>query len=193
MPSKGSKEFLRRYTPAPQNMDEVRRDPAHYKEIIRQLLEWSEDEDLTLMAEGTELMSEAAATIKALGASDAITEALPDDPWAVFAFLVAKCGEGFGRELMKAGRTETQAKNAVIGCLLDFAAGEACRLARSECREPDPEKWRKATTDAFDRAVKRTSLYGDEPPEVTKMLDAFGERVDASVIHQRKGKLSDER
>ena len=183
MLSKSSKEILRRCTPAPQNMDEVRRDPAHYNEIAKQLRE-AEPEILELieLPDGLGgLLSEAAATIKAMGAVDTVTDVLPDDPWAVFAFLAAKCGEGFGRELMKAGRTETQAKNAVIGCLLDFAAGEACRLARSECREPDPEKWRKATTDAFDRAVKRTSPYGDEPPEVTKMLDAFGERVDASL------------
>lgn len=79
------------------------------------------------------------------------------DPWNAFVFFVSKCASGFGRELVQQGRTDLQARNAVIGCFLDFAAGEACRIARREGREPDHEKWTKAVNDAFERAVKRTA------------------------------------
>lgn len=51
---------------APETMDEVRRSPEHYKVIINELLDWSKDEDLTLMENGCALMKEAAATISAL-------------------------------------------------------------------------------------------------------------------------------
>lgn len=81
----------------------------------------------------------------------------PADPWNAFAYFVGKCASGFGGELIAQGKTATEARNAVIGCFLDFAAGEACRIAREEGREPDPSKWRKATTGAFDRAVNRTT------------------------------------
>lgn len=87
----------------------------------------------------------------------AIAKRVPKDPWHAFAWFVSRCGEGFGRELMERGKTATQARNTIIGCFLDMAAGEACRLARSEGREPDPAKWRKAVDDAFERAVKRTA------------------------------------
>lgn len=83
-------------------------------------------------------------------------ERAPLDPWKAFAFFVSKCATGFGRELMKSGKTETQARNAVVRCFLDMAAGEACRIARREGRKPDLAKWRKATNDAFDHAVERT-------------------------------------
>lgn len=83
----------------------------------------------------------------------------PSDPWQAFAFFVARSGEGFCRELIEKGKTATQARNSMIGCFLDFAAGEACRIARREGREPNPDKWNKAVTDAFDRAVKRTVNY----------------------------------
>ena len=82
---------------------------------------------------------------------------VPEDPWMAFAYFVSRCGEGFGKELLAQGKTETQARNIIIGCFLGFASGEACRVARSEGREPDIEKWRKATEDAFARASKRTA------------------------------------
>lgn len=91
-----------------------------------------------------------------------MTDVAPADPWNAFAFFVGKCASGFGRELLQQGKTDTQARNAVIGCFLDFAAGEACRVARREGREPSPEKWTKAVNDAFERAVKRTAEAGPE-------------------------------
>lgn len=81
----------------------------------------------------------------------------PVDSWNAFAYFVSKCAEGFGSELIKEGRTETEARNAIIDCFLNFAAGEACRIARREGREPDSKKWEAATANAFTRAVKRTS------------------------------------
>jgi len=84
----------------------------------------------------------------------------PIDPWKAFPYFVGKCAEGFARELVEQGKTVTQARNAVIGCFLDMAAGEACRIARGEGREPDPSKWSKAVNDAFERAVKRTAPNG---------------------------------
>jgi hypothetical protein len=83
-------------------------------------------------------------------------EKVPTDPRLAFAYFVSRCGEGYGKELMLAGKTQTQARNCIIHDLLNFAAGEACRVARSEGREPDREKWLKAVTDAFERAVERT-------------------------------------
>lgn len=77
-------------------------------------------------------------------------------PRQVFAYLVSKCASGLVDELVASGKSETQARNTVIHCFLDFASGEACRIARRESREPDPEKWRKAVDRAFARAVKRT-------------------------------------
>jgi hypothetical protein len=88
---------------------------------------------------------------------------VPDDAWKAFAFFVGKCAEGFGKELLEQGKTDTQARNAVIGCLLDFAAGEACRITRREGRDPDPAKWLKATQDAFERAVMRTMAQPPSP------------------------------
>lgn len=82
---------------------------------------------------------------------------IPDDPWKAFAYFVSRCASGFYKELVEQGKTETQARNAVIGCFLQMAAGAACRIARGEGREPAPEKWRKATKAAFDRAVKQTA------------------------------------
>lgn len=85
---------------------------------------------------------------------------VPDDPYGAFAFFVSHCASGLYKELLEKGKTDTDARNAVIHCFLDFASGEACRVARSEGREPDHDKWRKATDDAFARAVKRTN----QPP-----------------------------
>lgn len=79
------------------------------------------------------------------------------DSVKIFAFLVSKCASGLLLELRDEGKTETQARNAIIHYFLDFAAGEACRVARGEGREPNREKWAEATNGAFDRAVKRTS------------------------------------
>ena len=69
---------------------------------------------------------------------------IPDDPYMAFAVLVSRCGNGLMKELMETGKTETQARNAVIHCFLDFASGESCRVARREGREPDRDKWRAA-------------------------------------------------
>jgi hypothetical protein len=82
---------------------------------------------------------------------------VPDDPYGAFAWFVSHSASGFYKELVEQGRTDTQARNAAIHCFLDFAAGEACRIARREGREPNPEKWLKATSEAFDRAIKRTA------------------------------------
>lgn len=88
-----------------------------------------------------------------------ITKALdkvPNDPYEAFAWFVSQCASGLYKELLEKGRTDTQARNSAIHCFLDFAAGEACRVARREGREPNQDKWRKATDAAFERAVKRT-------------------------------------
>lgn len=81
---------------------------------------------------------------------------VPKDSWQAFAYLVSRCASGLHKELMEQGKTDKAARNAVIWCFLAMAAGEACRIARSEEREPDHGKWRKATDDAFERAVTRT-------------------------------------
>lgn len=88
---------------------------------------------------------------------------LPDDPVMVFAVLVSKCANGLCRELMDAGKTETQARNAVVHYFLDFASGEACRIARQEGRDPDRNKWLAAVNGAFDRAVARTAESNTNP------------------------------
>lgn len=119
---------------------------------------WS-DKPHRVLYDACDKMNEAAAALRDLTEwRDRKAENVPDDPWYAFAYLVSRCGEGFGGELMRQGRTDTQARNAVIGCLLDFAAGEACRVARKEGREPDHSKWKNAADDAFERAVKRTHL-----------------------------------
>lgn len=111
-----------------------------------------------------------------------------------FAYFVSRCGEGYGKELMKEGKTPTQARNAIIHDLLAFAAGEACRVARSEGREPDVTKWRVATERAFERAVIRTAkqaepdadaapgcaddqMFGNVPADVLRaVVDDFSKR-----------------
>lgn len=85
------------------------------------------------------------------------TNEVPADSAKAFAFFVNKCGAGYGGELLREGKTETEARNIIIHHFLDFAAGEACRVARREGREPDFEKWTKAVNNAFERAVKRTA------------------------------------
>lgn len=88
-----------------------------------------------------------------------MTEA-PPDSYKAFAYFVRKCAIGLYTELVEQGKTDAQARNAVIHSFLDMASGEACRVARGEGREPDPEKWRKSTDEAFARAIKRTSTVG---------------------------------
>jgi hypothetical protein len=85
-----------------------------------------------------------------------ILDKVPDDPYGAFAFFVSQCASGLYGELLEKGKTDTEARNAVIHCFLDFASGEACRVARSEGREPDQGKWRAATDEAFAKAVERT-------------------------------------
>jgi hypothetical protein len=82
---------------------------------------------------------------------------VPSDPVKAFAYLVSKCSSGLYLDLIEAGKTDTNARNQIIFMFLDFAAGEACRVARREGREPRLEKWTAATADAFARAVKRTA------------------------------------
>jgi hypothetical protein len=81
---------------------------------------------------------------------------VPDDPYGAFAWFASQCASGLYRELTGKGKSDTQARLAIVHCFLDMAAGEACRVARREGREPDHEKWRTVTDDAFARAVKRT-------------------------------------
>lgn len=82
---------------------------------------------------------------------------VPADPVKAFAYLVSKCSSGAYLELVEAGKTDAEARNRIIFAFLDFAAGEACRVARSAGREPRFDKWTAATKDAFERAVKRTA------------------------------------
>lgn len=81
---------------------------------------------------------------------------LPADPVHAFAYRVSRCASGLLKELIEAGKTEPQARNAIIRYFLDFASGEACRVARSQGREPSRDNWLKAANDAFDKAVVRT-------------------------------------
>lgn len=78
---------------------------------------------------------------------------VPDDPYKAFAWMVSSCASGLCAELIEDGKTETQARNAVVNLLLHFAAIEACRIARGDGREPDPQRWREATGDHFQRAL----------------------------------------
>lgn len=48
--------------------------------------------------------------------------------------------------------------------LMACAAGEACRIARDDGREPNPEKWRSATDAVFAAAVARTALAQEKKP-----------------------------
>lgn len=85
------------------------------------------------------------------------TPEVSEDPHKAFAYLVSRCASGLLNELVAQGETEVRARNCVIHHFLAFAAGEACRQARREGREPDPTKWAAATEKAFDAAVGRTS------------------------------------
>ena len=85
-----------------------------------------------------------------------VLDKVPTDPYGAFGWFVSRCASGLYTELIEKGKTDTQARNAVIHCFLDMAAGEACRIARREGREPDTDKWGKATMKALDRAIKRT-------------------------------------
>ena len=83
-------------------------------------------------------------------------EHTPKDTWGAFGYLVSKCASGAYQELIERGKTDTQARNAIIHSFLDMASGEACRIARREGRAPDKEKWQAAIDAAWDRAIKRT-------------------------------------
>lgn len=88
---------------------------------------------------------------------------LPDDPRKAFALLVSKCASGLHAELVEQqGLTDKEARNSIIHDFLAFASHEACRIARSEGREPNPEKWQAATKAAFERALKRTAPVDPE-------------------------------
>lgn len=88
---------------------------------------------------------------------------VPNDPYGAFAWFVSHCASGLYGELLERGKTDTEARNAVIHCFLDFASGEACRIAQREGRAPDHNKWREATDAAFERAVKRVSARSKGP------------------------------
>lgn len=85
-----------------------------------------------------------------------VLDNVPTDPYGAFAWFASRCASGFYMELVEKGKTDTQARNVVIHCFLAMAAGEACRIARREGREPDTSKWGKATMKAFEKAIKRT-------------------------------------
>lgn len=58
--------------------------------------------------------------------------------------------------------TDTQARNSIIADFLACAAGEACRIARSEGREPDEFLWMAAAQRAFRDANIRTKAKDEE-------------------------------
>jgi hypothetical protein len=82
---------------------------------------------------------------------------VPEDSYGAFAYFVSRCASGLYKELLEKGKTDVEARNAVIHCFLDFASGEACRVARGEGRDPDQDKWRQAADKAFARAIKRNA------------------------------------
>ena len=82
---------------------------------------------------------------------------VPTDPYGAFGWMVSHCASGLYKELVAKGYTDTKARNAIVHTFLDMAAGEACRIAIREEREPNPEKWRTATDAAFSKAIKRTA------------------------------------
>lgn len=116
-------------------------------------------DDLTFEME--RLMESNARKRKAKDITKTLNE-VPSDPYGAFAWMVSQCASGLYKELLEQGRTDTEARNSVIHCFLDFASGEACRIARREGREPDQDKWREATDRAFEKANKRTT---DPAPE----------------------------
>lgn len=94
--------------------------------------------------------------MKAKAISNTLSK-VPTDPYDAFAWFVSQCASGLYGELLEKGKTDTEARNTVIHCFLDFASGEACRIARREGRDPDHDKWRAATDGAFERAAKRVA------------------------------------
>jgi hypothetical protein len=98
-------------------------------------------------------------------ADDVVKQIAKMEATKAFALLVSKCASGLLRDLVETGKTETEARNAIVRYFLDFASGEACRIARGEGREPDQSKWQAATEAAFARAVKRTALKLSEGTE----------------------------
>lgn len=120
-------------------------------------------------------------TVKALETVVVEGVRLPADPWKAFAYLVSRCASGFFGELVERGRTPTEARNTIIGCFLDMAAGEACRIANKEGREPDHALWQAATDGAFARAKKRTADHASLPQAV-----AEGHHTPKSTAKRRK-------
>ncbi|MFN3891942.1 MAG: hypothetical protein ACK4MV_16225 [Beijerinckiaceae bacterium] len=80
-----------------------------------------------------------------------------ENPISFFASMVSRCANGLLAELKDAGLSEDQGKTKIVHLLIDFAAGEACRIARRNGREPDRDKWLAAVNRAFDEAVARTA------------------------------------
>lgn len=97
--------------------------------------------------------------------ADAMPNDVPESPHGAFAYFLSKCVGGYGAELMRSGtHTETDVRNAVVHALMACAAGEACRIARDDGREPNPEKWRSATDAVFAAAIARTALAQEKKP-----------------------------
>jgi hypothetical protein len=94
--------------------------------------------------------------IAAMG-DEALLSEVPEDTWGAFGYLVSRCASGVYTELVAKGKTDAEARNAVIHTFLDMACGEACRIARREGREPNKDKWQAAVDAAWSRAVKRTA------------------------------------
>lgn len=90
---------------------------------------------------------------------------VPEDTIGAFAWFVSHSASGAYKELLQQGRSDTEARNTIIHCFLDFASGEACRVARSEGRDPDKKKWRKATDAALKKAIERTDVDQQSTPE----------------------------
>lgn len=87
------------------------------------------------------------------------------DAWPCYAAEIGPFGHDLSLlcfrlalALVADGASEADAASAVVNVLITRAAGQACRNATQLLgREPDPEKWRRATDKAFVLAAKRTA------------------------------------
>jgi hypothetical protein len=61
-------------------------------------------------------------------------------------------------ELLDAGKTDIEARNIIIHDLILLASCEACRIARSEDREPSRDLWHVAADWAFDLAAAQPAV-----------------------------------
>ncbi len=61
--------------------------------------------------------------MKAKALSKKLNE-VPADPYGAFAWFVSRCSSGLYRELLGKGRTDTEARNIVIGCFLVYVKAE---------------------------------------------------------------------